>query len=234
MSTVLISSAIAQLAQSEIERSRFLQNPYFQALSDDSMSRLEFLRTQGQFFHAVRHFTHPMLLLLSRIPDQNARLALLHNVVEEHGEFEPAQFHQSTFRAFLASLGEEKDPPLAGPEVLAFNAALSGVCGHQKVETGVCCLGVIEYAFASVSALIGTSVVRRGWVAQEDLVHYALHAEIDQRHAAELFEIVESDPTHDQQAVVEGLSLGIYLFDRLHRDLTLSEADSPASGSLRR
>jgi len=52
-------------------------------------------------------------------------------------------------------------------------------------------MGIIEYAFAGISATIGQAVVERGWIRQGDLVHYALHAEIDERHAQEFFAVIE-------------------------------------------
>ena len=82
-------------------------------------------------------------------------------------------------------------------------------------------MGIIEYAFAGISALIGQAVVQRGWVRQEDLVHYALHAQIDERHAEEFFAVIE--PSWDDQArryfIEQGLELGAYVFDRLYWDL---------------
>lgn len=219
MSTTATLSAITNKVEKEMERIDFMANPYFVSLRDESMTLATFLATQSQFYYAVRNFTHPMLTLLTRIPDPNARLALLHNVVEEHGEFKPTEFHQTTFECFLKTLGggDSLAPPAA--QVTAFNAALSGICATESVNTAACTIGAIEYAFASVSALIGQAVVQRGWVEQENLVHYTLHAEIDKRHAAELFEIVENDPNHSPEEVDQGLQLGLYLFGRLYQDL---------------
>ena len=82
-------------------------------------------------------------------------------------------------------------------------------------------MGIIEYAFAGISAVIGQAVVDRGWVSRERLVHYKLHAEIDERHAEEFFAIIE--PAWDQpdrrDLIEQGLRLGAYIFDRLYRDM---------------
>ena len=213
-------TSIADLARKELESSRFMENPYFVALKDESLSCEKFLSSQLQFFHAVRYFSRPMLALLSRMTDPMARLALLHNVVEEHGEFEPREFHETTFRKFLASLGHSEGNDVApGPEVDAFNHALSGVCSSERLATAICCLGIIEFSFAEVSALIGQTVVSRGWVEQESLVHYSLHAEIDLRHAAELFEIAEKYLDYRTDDIERGLKLGRYIFARLYHDL---------------
>jgi pyrroloquinoline-quinone synthase len=82
-------------------------------------------------------------------------------------------------------------------------------------------MGIIEHAFARISAVIGQAVVARGWVREADLVHYRLHAEVDERHAEEFFAIVEPGwETEGRRYYIEqGLELGAYVFDRLYRDL---------------
>ena len=52
-----------------------LENPYFRALRDGSMSREDFVETQLQFAHAVFFFSRPMLVLAGRIQKMG------HNVV---------------------------------------------------------------------------------------------------------------------------------------------------------
>lgn len=211
---------ISEMAKDHFENSQFMRNPYFLALADSSMDLANFQASQAQFYHAVKHCARPMSLLIGRMPNPAQRLAILHNIVEEHGEFEPARFHEATFRGFLKSVGTlPSDRPEA--PVDAFNVLLSGVCSQETITKAVCCIGIIEYAFAEVSALIGRVVVERGWVAGNDLVHYSLHAEIDLRHAAELFEVVEMEPAFDEEEVRSGLKLGLYAFDRLYRDLSV-------------
>jgi pyrroloquinoline-quinone synthase len=107
------------------------------------------------------------------------------------------------------------------PELRAFNSVLTAACVLDELEVGIGCMGIIEHAFAEISAAIGRAVVDRGWVSAEKLVHYKLHAEIDERHAEEFFAVVEprwSDPTR-RYYVEQGLELGAYIFDRLYRDL---------------
>src|SRR3954454_16922092 len=82
-----------------------LHNPYLEGLTDGSMTPECFRRTQEQFFFAVTFFPRPMAALVGRIPDPRQRLDILHNLVEEHGEFEEQFFHHTTFQQFLRSLG---------------------------------------------------------------------------------------------------------------------------------
>jgi len=154
---------------------------------------------------------------------------ILRNLVEEHGDFHEEAFHHTTFQRFLGSV--EASPETVAQErvwpcVRAFNSVLSTACLLDELETGVACMGIIEQAFAGISTAIGKSVTRRGWVAPEDLVHYKLHAEIDERHAEEFFAVVApawEDPGR-RYFVEQGLELGAYVFDRLYRGLLEHEA----------
>lgn len=211
-----------------LARRRILENRYLVDLLDGSMPKEHFVRTQEQFFFAVDFFARPMAALIARIPDPKARIDLLHNLVEEHGEFQEEAFHSVTFRKFLTALGTQVDklPDLAlRPELRAFNSVLISACALDEWEVGVGCMGTIEYAFAGISAAIARGVVERGWIGKESLVHYSMHAELDWRHAEEFFRVVEpgwSDPRR-RYLIEQGLELGAYAFDRLYADLAVRE-----------
>lgn len=209
-----------------------MNNPYLRALADGSMSLDVFRRSQEQFFFAVTFFPRPMAVLVGRIPHPRQRLDILHNLVEEHGEFQEASFHHNTFQQFLRTLGD--DPTLlermpVSPPLRAFNSVLTAACVLDELEVGVGCMGIIEHAFAGISARIGKAVVANGWIKPEALVHYKLHAEIDERHAEEFFAVIElrwDDPKR-RYFIEQGLELGAYIFDRLYRDLLVLGTKDP-------
>ena len=216
-------------------RSSIMENRYFSAMRDGTLSRDAFVRSQKQFYFAVRYFSRPMAALMARMPDSATRQGLIHNLAEEHGfeddepslaGFDPSVAHDLTFLAFLRTLGvdvREMASEREGPGVRAFNTALMGCCLMERRELAFGCLGVIEYAFADICELIGRKVVENGWISQDDLVHYKLHAQIDKRHAADFFKVVEAAWRDERKAAIEdGIILGLYLFNRLYEDL-----DSP-------
>jgi pyrroloquinoline-quinone synthase len=211
-------------ADQVLEHSGIRRNPYMRALTDGSMSLDGFRRSQEQFFHAVTFFPRPMAALVGRIPNPKARIDILHNLVEEHGEFNEELFHHTTFQRFLRSIGSEPQKieitPLC-PALRAFNSVLTSACVLDELEVGIACMGIIEYAFAGISAIIGEAVVRQGWIRPEELVHYALHAQIDERHAEEFFAVIEPrwDDPDRRYFIKQGLELGAYAFDRLYVDL---------------
>jgi pyrroloquinoline-quinone synthase len=215
---------VSACAIQTLEKSGIRCNPYLKSLQDGSMTLEGFRRSQEQFFFAVTFFPRPMAALVGRIPTPKARLDILHNLVEEHGEFTESNFHHTTFQRFLHSIGSKPETIETGapsPALRAFNSVLTSACVLDELEVGVACMGIIEYAFAGISATIGQAVVQRGWVRQEELIHYALHAEIDERHAEEFFAVIEpqwNDPAR-RYFIEQGLELGAYAFDRLYSDL---------------
>src|SRR5262245_30891269 len=98
---------VAQQAERSLAEVDIMKNPYFAALSDGTMSLDGFRKSQEQFFFAVTFFPRPMAALVGRISEPKARLDILHNLVEEHGEFQEAQFHHNTFQQFLRTIGND-------------------------------------------------------------------------------------------------------------------------------
>jgi pyrroloquinoline-quinone synthase len=216
-------------AKDMLRAAPIVANAYFRSLESGEMSKGDFVRSQIQFSYAVGYFSQNLATLIARMPRSSGRAVLVQNLAEEHGwdEENPAAgfrghlAHDQTFATFLGSLGVEDASVAeshAEPPVRAFNLALNGACGTEPAAFALAALGMIEYAFADISALIGRRVVELGWVEADKLVHYSLHAEIDQRHAAELFEAA-GDASADAALISGGLAFGRYLFDRLYRDL---------------
>ena len=97
----------------------------------------------------------------------------------------------------MESVGTSVNGVKALPPVHAFNSALSSACALEHYCVGLACMGVIEQSFATISAIIGNAVVKNGWIRAESLVHYQLHAKIDQRHAEDFYSIIKK-PRVDQ------------------------------------
>ncbi len=214
-------SAIAAIK----EQAAPLENLYFQALRDGTMTREQFIETQIQFFHAVIFFSRPMAALVGRIPRPQMRLALLENLGDEHGSGRLTVCHENTFIELLSRLGVERsdvDARALWPEVRAFNMTLLGTCALDDVYTGLAALGMVEDLFASISAEIGQGIIARGWLEREDIVHYTTHETLDIAHAegfyASLYEPWERHPRWRYQ-IQQGLELGAYVFLRLYEDL---------------
>jgi hypothetical protein len=197
------------------------RTPYFRALTDGSFERDDFVATQIQFLDAVAHFAKPMEILAGRVSVAD-RQSLIDNIADEHGHGDAAASHEETFLELLGRLGAPRSVVSSrrrGPEVIAFNAALDGVCAKGDPFTAVATLAVIEDIFAGLSTLIGQSIVHRGWLTKSDVVHYATHEVLDVHHSDSFYAIVEPRFAEHRTAIAAGLELGGYIFLRMYDDL---------------
>ncbi|XXF78008.1 iron-containing redox enzyme family protein [Myxococcaceae bacterium GXIMD 01537] len=207
-----------------------LDNPYLRSLRDGELSREDFIETQLQFLFAVVFFSRPMAVLAGRLPRPEMRLALLENVHDEHGSGNVGMMHERTFLTLLSRFGvsqEDVERRALWPEVRAFNTVLAGLCTLDDVSTGLAALGIIEDFFSGISAHIGQSIVKRGWLAPEAVAHYPTHESLDVEHAEGFYRVIR--PLHGADArhayhIEQGLELGAYAFLRLYEDLHRARA----------
>jgi len=217
-----LAPKVKECADATLREIPLIEGSFFKNLS--TMDKEVFKCVQTQFFFAVDYFSLPMAALVARLPLHKDRIDIIHNIVEEHGDFDSNTYHSNTFIKFLGTIGvtqEQVQKALPTAPVTMFNYTLMGACSHEDPIIAIACDGIIEYAFADISAFIAQKVVERDWVNKEELVHYNLHAELDKEHAEEFFKIIEPymDNPEQREKIMLGLHLGAYIFNRLYEDL---------------
>jgi pyrroloquinoline-quinone synthase len=85
--TMSLAPRVTALAESVLTETNLLGGVYFTSLTCGSMPLERFRATQEQFYYAVRYYARPIAALVARVPDPKHRLDLVHNLVEEHGDF---------------------------------------------------------------------------------------------------------------------------------------------------
>ncbi len=204
---------------------RFENHPYFLALQSGSMTKEDFTETQVQFLSAVVFFSRPMACLAARMPRPEQRLALLRNVLDEHGGGSLNFSHESTFLLLLERLGVAREVLTLrpfGPEVRTFNLALWGVCSWDDLWIATACLGMIEDMFSRISAFLGEHLITSGWLHADELIHYTTHARLDVEHAADFYQLLEEphrQSPEQARRIEDGFRLGAYLFLQLYQGL---------------
>jgi pyrroloquinoline-quinone synthase len=209
--------------QTILDASRFPELPFFRCLANGEMDRAAFMVTQQQFYHAVINFGRPLAMIAAAIPSYEERAGIIENLWEEHGKGDLTKTHGYSFREFLRRINHGREVELVSPgvAVISFNCFLMQVCQEEDYLRGVAALGMVERLFADISCFIGTSVVHRGWIAKEELIHYNLHQELDHLHAEDFFKILRnySEDPKRSTAIVSGLEAGAASFLQLYHDL---------------
>ena len=204
----------------------YRDNPYFVSLRDGTMDKEDFVETQLQFFGAVVFFSRPMAAVAAKIPGAQRRLEVIRNVWEEHGEGDARLMHGTTFEVLLSKLGvadrEEVEKRALWPEVRQFNTTLTGAYVMDEFLVGVSVLGIIEHMFSDISGMIGRGIVERGWISEDEMIHYNLHEELDIKHSQDFFDVVMPnwDAGGDERYIIEqGLWLGAHAFNNMYLGL---------------
>jgi pyrroloquinoline-quinone synthase len=201
-------------------------NPYLVSLREKSFSKADFIETQIQFYMAVVFFSRPMGALAAKIPTPELRIEIVRNVWEEHGEGNPTKIHGNTFIEFLRRLGQvtvdQIDERALWPEVRIFNTTITGACVLDDYLVGCAMMGMIERMFCDISAWIGQGIVENGWLPKDQMIHYALHEDLDIKHSQDFFDVLKPawDINSENRYLIEqGLRLGATVFYGLYEGL---------------
>lgn len=192
-------------------------HPFFVALNKGEISKDEFLETQLEFSHLVKYFNRPMALVVANIPDDIKRMAIVDNLWEEHGQGVPEKIHGRTIRTLIERLGgdlSEIDDSNLTTNIKIFNQALRGVAAFESYQFATAVFGGIERSFVDISTQICNGIVNNGWLPLERVTHYALHKEIDIKHAEDFLIVSndEWDKESQQKAIKSGIEFGANLF----------------------
>ena len=203
----------------------YRDNPYFVALRDKSFDREDFVETQIAFSHQVGFFNRAMLIAASRITMPNRRWPLVANVVDEHHGGETDLAHHYTIREFVCRVSGDPnidiDARAAWPEGRQNVATMFGIA-TKGYNLGLAGPAMIERMFADISNWISIESIENGWITEDRMIHYNLHAEIDMRHAKELFVILREDWEKGpdwRYYVWQGMWVGGWSFNMLWRGL---------------
>ncbi len=199
----------------------FRKNKFFEDLASGEMNLEEFIRTQEQFYYAVTGFSVPLALVTAGIPEYENRVKILKNLLEEHGEGDMGETHGATFTELLKRLSGKSaiTIPPAKEDVLLFNSTLDDICRNHHYLKGVAALGMIERMFADISAFIGATIIERGWLPKERIIHYTVHQKLDTIHAEDFFSILRPHYETNREIIDEGLMLGAITFLKLYQQL---------------
>ena len=72
--------------------------------------------------------------------------------------------------------------------------------------------------------MICEAIIERGWLPQERITHYALHKEIDIKHAEEFLEVTTEDWNRDDESkelIRRGIRMGARLFTNVYSDFAI-------------
>jgi hypothetical protein len=212
--------------QNICQRYSVTANDYFIALVRGEFNKQDFVETQVQFESAVTHFVNPMRALSMNISGAQLRAGVVSNIADELGNGDEKQSHRMTFIDFLNRLDKNAIRTLEArevwPEVAKFNALLDDACSGAQILRGAAVMGIIEQMFATISGVIARDVVAQEWLTEGEMVHYALHEELDHQHAEDFFLLLDAGWQNggaEKAAIIAGFEEGAAGFFALYDGL---------------
>ena len=190
----------------------FRKNKFFEDLASGEMNLDQFIETQEQFYYAITGFSVPLALVTAEVPEYEDRMKILKHMGETPG---------ATFTELLKRLSGKAVITIspAQDEVLLFNSTLNDICRNHHYLKGIAALGIIERMFADISAFIGVTIVERGWLPKERIIHYTVQQKLDTVHAEDIFSILRPQYENHRETIDEGLMLGAITFLKLFQQL---------------
>jgi len=176
-----------------------------------------FVASQSPFYYAVLEWPQSLAGIMANVNKIPHRLHILENLCDEHGTA-GSPSHPDSFLKLLSCLGTS--PPDEQPvHIRAFNSSMKAFCRFQPVHTSAAMLGAIEYFYVGISECLALHLDKWGQSGRQN--HYAVHEEVDEHHAADLFAISEGHTltTQQKEEAVMALHLGAYYLWNLYADM---------------
>ena len=196
-------------------------NKYFIKLNNKP-TKDSFIKSQEAFINAVDMWSKALATIMTKLPTYEDRLLVLENLWDEHGCGDLNKCHVNTFRLFISDLGR-KGRINTGTKydsydkVMKFNSKILEYVQGENWIKSVAMLGMIEYTYIDVSSCINKYV--NNFIEQENINHYTLHETLDEKHARDLFKIIEAYYFNFKEDILEGINDGYKFMDNLYEDL---------------
>jgi pyrroloquinoline-quinone synthase len=87
---------------------------------------------------------------------------------------------------------------------------------------GTAMMGMIERMFCDISSILGKTIIERGWMTNENMIHYNLHETLDIKHSQDFFDVLAQSWERNEENryhIEQGLRLGATIFNGLYTGL---------------
>lgn len=212
---------IFQLTQQYVENYNLDKNVWFSFAKQCNQN--EFLASQEGFYYAVKAFPRILANLASKIDSSKARLLVIENLWEEHGQGNKQLFHTTTYYQYLQSLGFNKEQSFISHQPWVDEWIEKVFNKNYSTEHYAMYIAGIEYIYARISHFISQLVSNYDLKCEQS--HYAKHSVLDYEHSKELIEtsllIQEDGEKISDEDMMYYFTLGIEEFLQLYSNMVL-------------
>jgi len=204
---------------------------YFRSLQNNTMNFDAFKESQTNFYGAVCYFSRPLFTLCSRLESYAARLNILENIFDEHGNGNINKSHGNTYKKYLINLGvSEKTIEKSSNHISVSNfySKINQIVKEDNIDKAIAMYGIIENRYTEISSFIAKSVLKNNWLEKSKLSHYSIHEELDIHHAKLFYNLIEKKWSNNESMkhIVNGLIIGNGLILKLFDELSINSNSS--------
>jgi len=234
---------------------RAVSHPYLAALASAALPDLRWALADfaRHYFAYSRHFPRYLTATVSQLESPAHRAALLDNLTEESGRYEPAELaelrlagirpewivglpHPALFQRFAAAMGVElaaHAPDQEADQVVAWRELFLAVLVHGGAAEAVGALGLGTENIVSTIYQPFVKATRRIGLDPRDAVFFPLHTAVDDHHQATLRDIaIDLARTPEGRAGLRRGMLKALTLRTAYWDWMLARAKDPARADL--
>jgi pyrroloquinoline-quinone synthase len=166
-----------------------LNHPFYRAWVNGELTKEHLAIYAEQYWHHIEAFPSYLETLRDRLPEGTAR-----NAIEENLRDEVEGHHDDLWLAFAAAVGVTTKQLQASRPTTATTAAIDQfktACSEQSRAFGLGALYAYE-AHTPATAVTKTEGLRDRYdIPEAGRTYFDVHAEVDEKHAADLFAAIE-------------------------------------------
>ncbi|HEX9774122.1 MAG TPA: iron-containing redox enzyme family protein [Actinomycetota bacterium] len=171
----------------------FEERPFMRTFADGRVPREKLARFGVSYCYQVDQFKRCVAAVYAAAEPRDVRELMLENLLEEHGEGDPARDHAQLVARFGRALGAEIPDPFdvePMPESKEWVERILRICRDEHFVVGLAALSYGIEARTRTMGFLGSIYRDRYGVAEQDLEFFFMHVDTDEEHAARAIEMI--------------------------------------------
>lgn len=179
----------------------FEDRPFIRDFAAGKIPKESLARFGPSYCFQVDNFKRSVAAVYAAAEPRDVRELMLENLLEEHGEGDPARDHAMLILKFVRALGADIDSPYdlePIPESRQWAERLLKICTNEHFVVGLAALSYGIEARTRTMAFLG-QIYRDGYGVPEDaLEFFFMHIEADEEHAGRAIELIRKYCTSEE------------------------------------
>ena len=183
--------------------------PFFCLLREGVATEKQIAEMVSQYAYITAEFPQVLCTLGSRLNSDEARLGVITNLWDEHGQGDIERSHRRMFSRFLraADLVHASEVAMPTPQTESFRDSVNRIVAAGSVSEAIGCILFFEAVTPSEYAAVINWFRKRTTLELNDLEFWIDHIDHDGRHAASLLDLTVLHEPVEYLEISQGIDL---------------------------